>query len=401
MQTALNHHLASKPSVTLIKGELFKQGGLEKYTWQIAMDFCTLGCHVTILTSGSVRSPFSHPLLKIVSLPISHSLSFFNVIHFDRACSRYLSEHLTPIIFSLDRNRFQTHIRAGNGVHAAYLQQRCLEEGFVKKLSFAINPLHQAILSLEKKAFEHPDLKILFTNSQMVKNEISQFYCTDPDKIQVVHNGVEWYAMQETFDHWESKRETTLRQLKLDPLSFQFLFIGHNYLRKGLDKLLSAFAHIRNHPFQLSVIGKDKHVSYFEQLAQNHGLSQKVFFFGPQQQTSHFYQMADCLIVPSLYDPFANVTLEALAMGLLVISSQFNGGHEILSPQNGFVLETLEDPVYFSKILEKALEFRKTPERAHAIRQSVRHFDFSNQLRRMTEMTIDTTERVLLNKNFC
>jgi UDP-glucose:(heptosyl)LPS alpha-1,3-glucosyltransferase len=380
-----------KPAVTLIKSELFRQGGLEKYTWQIARDFCTLGSPVTILTSGAVQAPFSDPLLKIVALPIHHPLSFLNVLHFDQSCFEYLSKHPTPIIFGLDRNRFQTHIRAGNGVHAAYLQRRAVEEGVVKKLSFALNPLHHAILCLEKKGFEHPDLKVLFTNSAMVKREISQFYRTDPDKIQIVHNGVEWHGMQDAFDQWDSGRERTQRVLHLDPNAFQFLFIGHNFRRKGLEKLLSALALMKQEHFQLSVIGKDKNLAHFETLIHRIGLSQKVFFFGPQKETAPFYQLADCLIIPSLYDPFANVTVEALAMGLLVVSSKSNGGHEILSPQNGVVIESLEDTFSFSKALKNILNLRKTTESARSIRQTVKHLDFSNQLRRITELISNQT----------
>jgi UDP-glucose:(heptosyl)LPS alpha-1,3-glucosyltransferase len=368
--------------VTLIKSELFQQGGLEKYTWQIAADFCALGSPVTVLTSGSPTSPVVHPLLNIVSLPVHHSLSFLNVLHFDKACSAYLAKHPTPVVFSLDRLRFQTHIRAGNGVHAAYLKRRSKEEGLTKKLSFALNPLHQAILSLEKKGFEHPELKTLFTNSEMVKQEVLQFYGTDPQKIQVVHNGVEWYAMQQAFDAWEAEKEA-------EPHSaFQFLFIGHNFRRKGLEKLLQALALIKQEHFQLSVVGKDKEISYFETLVQQLGLEKKVIFFGPQKETTRFYQIADCLVIPSLYDPFANVTVEALAMGVFVLSSKSNGGHEVLNPHNGSLIESLDDPTSFAETLKQTLNRRKTKDSAIAIRQSVKHLDFSHQLRRITELSV-------------
>ncbi|MGC1879010.1 MAG: glycosyltransferase family 4 protein [Rhabdochlamydiaceae bacterium] len=376
--------------ITLIKAELFKQGGLEKYTWQIARDFCTLGCEVTLLTSGIFQPPFSSPLLKIVTFPIDHPLSVLNLIHFDRSCSDYIEKHPTPIIFSLDRNRFQTHLRAGNGVHAAYLERRSAEEGFVKRLSFALNPLHRVTLSLEKKGFEHPDLKLLFTNSFLVKEEILQFYHTDPDKIQVVHNGVEWHGMQAPFDKWESEKEKTAREWHLDPNAFQFLFIGHNFRRKGLEKLLSALVRIKGEHFQLSVVGKEKNLSHFKAVVQSLGLSKKVFFFGPQKETSPFYQIADCLIIPSLYDPFANVTVEALAMGLYVISSKSNGGHEVLKEQSGTVIESLEDPLSFAEVLKNVLNRRKTVARACSIRQSVKHLDFSNQLRKITQLTVDS-----------
>ncbi len=236
------------------------------------------------------------------------------------------------------------------------------------------------ILALEKKGFEHPDLRVLFTNSQMVRQEIMQFYQADPSKIIAIHNGVEWQAMQEAFDRWESEREETT--------AFQFLFAGHNFFRKGLDKLLHALALIKDEHFQLSVVGHDKNADFFKDLAAKLNLSQKVFFFGPQKEMARFYSVADCLVIPSLYDPFANVTVEALAMGLFVVSSKTNGGHEVLTPQNGVVVESLEDIAAFSQILKNVLQHRKTPASAQAIRHSVKHLDFSSQLRRMTELTL-------------
>ncbi len=364
-------------TVTLIKSELYRQGGLEKYSWQIAADFCALGAPVTVLTTGQVTPPFSHPLLNLVCLPVRRSLSVLNVAYFDVLCQRYIAEHPTPIIFSLDRNRFQTHIRAGNGVHAAYLQRRCREEGVAKRVSFALNPLHRLILSLEKQAFEHPELKILFTNSEMVKREILQCYATDPQKIQVVHNGVAWHAVQPAFDQWRE-----------EPNCFQFLFIGHNFRRKGLDKLLHALALIKHEPFELSVVGKDKHQNEFEALIQRLDLSNKVRIWGPQTDIIPFYQKADCLVIPSLYDPFANVTIEALAMGLFVLSSKHNGGHEVLNEHNGTVIPDLDDSQVFAKQLKLAMTQPKTKIRAAAIRHSVGHLDFTTQLRSITQRTL-------------
>jgi len=375
--------------ITLIKSELYRQGGLEKYTWRLAAAFCEKGCPVTLLTTQVSHPPFSHPLLNIVSLPIDRPLfSFLNLLQFDKACQNYLLKHPTPIVFSLDRNRLQTHIRAGNGVHAAYLTRRAKEEGTLKKISFDINPLHRSILSFEKQAFEHPELKLLFTNSEMVKREVLEWYQTAPQKIAVVHNGVEWEGLEDAFTRAEEKRAASLKHQGLDPDAFQFLFLGHNFRRKGLEKLLYALELIRKTPFQLSIVGKDKDLPYFKSLCEELSLQNKVFFFGSQQEVIPFYQMADSLVIPSLYDPFANVTVEALAMGVFVLSSKHNGGHEILTPENGAVIESLDDREAFAATLQKAMEHPKTPSRASTIRQSIRHLDFPHQLRLIVEKTL-------------
>ena len=172
-------------------------------------------------------------------------MSFIQLLYFDKACAHYLKNNPSPIVLSLDRTRRQTHIRAGNGVHAAYLKHRAKEEGALKTLSFHLNPLHRALLRIEKEAFEDPYLKILFTNSHMVRREITAHYDISPDKIAVVHNGVEWHAMQTPFDTWQEGKSIALKKYGLDPSCFQFLFIGHNYRRKGLDKLLCALSTLK------------------------------------------------------------------------------------------------------------------------------------------------------------
>ncbi len=65
-----------------------------------------------------------------------------------------------------------------------------------------------------------------------------------------------------------------------------------------------------------------------------------------------FYQLADALAIPSFYDPFANVTVEALAMGLFVVSSRSNGGFEILDPSKGIIIENLSESRFGSGLFE-------------------------------------------------
>lgn len=379
-----------KPLITLIKSGLSRQGGLEKYTWQLAYDFCLQGAPVTLLTTGNPTPPFSHPLLTLISFPIHRCFSFLNVAAFDQACADFLLKHPTPIVFSLDRSRFQTHIRAGNGVHAAYLKRRSQEEGWMKKLSFTLNPLHHKILSLEKRSFEHPLLQKLFTNSHMVKEEILQFYQINSQKIEVVHNGVEWKEMHIPFSHWEEGKMQILSRFNLSSDAYHLLFIGHNFYRKGLDKLLYALAELPHEHFQLTVIGKEKNLSSFHRLIRRLNLSEKVFILGPQKTIYPFYQLADCVCIPSLYDPFANVTVEALAMGVFVLSSRQNGGHEVLTPLNGAIIASLEDTSSFAALLKNRIDHPKTHKNALAIRHSIQHLDFSNQLRLITEPIINS-----------
>ncbi len=366
--------------VVLLKSQVAQHGGLEKYASRIAQGFLNRGMNVSILTTGQQRDSIPSSGLAVHSVQTCRWPAFRRMEQFDRFVNHYLLQHPNSLVFGMDRNRYQTHYRAGNGVHAAFLKSRSYTESRLKQISFLFNPLHLKILQLEKAAFENPALQKLFANSHMVRREILHYYRTDPAKIEVIHNGVEWQEMENDFNVWAACKEKAAIDRKLDPKLFHFLFIGNGYLRKGLGQLLIALSRLKEKEFHLSVIGKDNRWEKYAVLAEKLNIRRKVTFFGPQKEIRPFYQLADALVIPSYYDPFANVTVEALAMGLFVVSSKSNGGHEILTSENGTVISKLPDADSVAESLSIALKHPKTPNSSHEIRQSVQHLDFSRQM---------------------
>jgi len=357
--------------VAILKSHITGKGGLEKHTLGLFEAFQKRGCEVVLLTTTASASPHSKQVAK------RSKFSLYHVLHFDACCQRWLRHNPCDIVFGMERNRFQTHYRAGSGVHATYLQRRALNEPWHKQLSFRLNPFHRTILTLEKTAFEYPKLHTLFTNSHMVKQEILSTYTTPEEKIEVVHNGVEWTEWEKDFIA-SLDRATCCQKLGLDPDKFQFLFVGNGYQRKGLSFLLKALQQLKPSDYQLSIVGKDR---------QKHASTPHIKFFGPQSDVRPFYQAADSLVLPSIYDPFANVTVEALAMGLYVISSRYNGGSEVLTPQNGTIIEELTDTDSLVSCLRQAMSLSCSP---LSIRESIKHLDFSHQLDKIVSKTLCT-----------
>lgn len=347
--------------VVVLKSNLQATGGLEKYTKWLASAFSERRCAVTVLTTGEVESglPFT-----VHSLCETSKFTFRHLLRFDQLCVDFLERHLQPhIIFGMERNHFQTHYRAGSGVHLAFLQRRKLIEPFWKGVSFSMNPLHRLLLRLEKEAFENPKLEKLFTNSQMVKEEILSYYRVDEKRISVVHNGIDW-------------KSCTIQAR--DPQSpFHFLFVGNDYKRKGLFFLLKGMRDLKE-DYVLTVVGKCKNLPYYQKLAKKWKIPAR--FLGAKSDLAPYYDQADALVIPSLYDPFANVTLEALARGLFVVTSAMNGGKEVLTPKTGVVIASLFDADSVKEALLQAFLHPKTKSSAAMISKSVRHLDFSNQL---------------------
>jgi UDP-glucose:(heptosyl)LPS alpha-1,3-glucosyltransferase len=365
--------------VLFLKQEILPKGGLEKYAKKIVSAFLDYGCDVSIVSSTPNISEFGGA--KVQYLPLNGFLHFQKLKSWDLSTQAYVQNHSHDIAFTLDRITSATHIRAGNGVHAAYLKQR--QEGILKRFSFSINPLHRTLLRFEKKGFESPHLRKIIVNSHMVKEELRSFYDVPSERVAVHHNGMEWHEMAYDFSHWKHTRKSMQNELGLEPGLPVFLFVGHHYQRKGLDYLLSGLSLLREG--HLIIIGKEKHFQRYQSLVRNLGIGNRVRFLGPRSDIRRFYALADALVIPSLYDPFANVTVEALGMGLYVVSSKFNGGKEILDKECGCVIDDLFDPESVAKALEQSLFFPKTLESAEETRAKVSFMDFSIALPRLVE----------------
>jgi UDP-glucose:(heptosyl)LPS alpha-1,3-glucosyltransferase len=371
--------------VALLKSRIDHAGGLEKIARRLATAFKARGCQVTTLTSD-----LDAPRPEHLSLTTRSPLSLVDLFRFDRACFRWLKDNPCDIVFGLDRNRSQTHYRAGNGCHAAYLEHRRLTDSFGKRLSFPLNPLHRAILHFERRAFESPELRILFVNSHMVKEEILKHYRVAPKRIHVIHNGADWQGLEGAFGEWERQQVPLRKKYGLSGDSFQLLFVGQGYRRKGLGFLLHGLAQRRQQDWQLSVVGKDRERAHFEALAHCLDLGKRVVFLGPRSRSevTELYQLADALAIPSTYDPFANVTVEAMAMGLYVLSSPHNGGSEIITPDQGTIIPCLEDRDALAEGLDQVFKHPKSSSSAKDIRSYARNFDQNQQFETLLDLSL-------------
>ena len=337
--------------VVILKNKARRLGGLERYTQRLIEAF-SRNHEVTLLTTEAT----AHYPCKQVAFRQGLYPKWMRISHFDKCAQQWIESYKPDIIFGMEHNRFQTHYRAGNGVHAAYLDRRIQREGLWKKASFKINTLHRTLCAIEKSAVEHPRLQRLFVNSQMVSEELLRYYRVDPQKIVVVHNGVDW-----------EERIATPQNAR-----YHFLFVGHDFKRKGLEALLYGLRDLRD--YELTIVGHDRRQRLYEALAKRLSISAR--FVGPQSNMQPFYEAADCLVLPTLYDPFASVTLEALAHGLFVVTSEHNGAKEILTPASGIIANQLDLALF------QAQHYQRDP---LAIRNSVQHLTFENQLTKIID----------------
>ena len=233
--------------------------------------------------------------------------------------------------------------RAGDGVHAAWLEarQKYLGEslGWLK-----INPFHANSLAAERRMFASARLKKVVCISNMVRQDVKRFYNVPDNKLATIYNGIDLQA----FCAQNPANCLEIRQkLEIPENALVYLFVGSGFKRKGLETAIRALPEDAH----LIVVGKDKETARFKQMAAQTGAnsdqSQRVHFVGPQKDVRPYYAAADAFVFPTIYEPFGSVVLEALACGLPVITTDRCGAAELITQgTEGFVLPAADTAAF-------------------------------------------------------
>jgi UDP-glucose:(heptosyl)LPS alpha-1,3-glucosyltransferase len=271
--------------------------------------------------------------------------------------------------------------RAGDGVHAEWLEIRRAATGPLERLGIALNPHHRSLCAAERRMFEHPRLRAVVCNSEMVRGEIQRRFAVAPDKLHVIYNGVD-------LEHFHPRERAALRaaaraELGAGEGETLFLFVGSGFWRKGLDAAIGALAACANPAFRLLVVGRDRDAGRFAKLAQAAGIAGGVQLLGGRADVRPLYAAADCFILPTRYDPFPNTALEALAMGLPSIIGRRSGAAEILRPgEGGWVCEPGDVPGLACLMNEAALAARGAGA-GIAARRTAEHYGIDDMARKL------------------
>ena len=169
--------------------------------------------------------------------------------------------------------------------------------------------------------------------SERVKRDVAAAFGMPPDRIEVVPNGVDL----ETFSpaRREKTRAAVRSRIGLAPEATVALFIGNEFQRKGLDVLLKALPRLDPsiRPFLL-VVGDPRDpaltLAHCRRLAAELGIAPWTRFVGATAEVEDYFAASDFLTLPTIYEPFGLVILEALAAGLPAVFSRLAGAGDIV-----------------------------------------------------------------------
>jgi UDP-glucose:(heptosyl)LPS alpha-1,3-glucosyltransferase len=221
--------------------------------------------------------------------------------------------------------------------------------------STLLNTYHNGMLSydaaIEKKVYR-PE-KTYIAISKQVAGELSHYFGLK-DRVQVIHHGVDGKVFCPMREEFQIEREKIRSSLNVKPTEVALAFVGA-YERKGLSIAIEALGQLpKNIQVQtkLLAIGSGAQEG-FKARAQSLGILDRICFVQHIKKVAPYYRAADLFFLPTLYEPFGLVILEALASGLpSLISAQAGGSELITHEETGFLIQ---DPLQIQSV-SKQLE---------------------------------------------
>ena len=318
-------------------------GGAERFVERALAALAAEGAEVTLITrswDGAPREGF-----RQISCDPAYSRLLGGRAARDRSFAAAAQQEMALGGFDITQSHERIPgcmvFRAGDGVHAAWLLHRARILGPLQRLMQRFSPYHRYVCATERAMFEHPALRSVICNSQMVADEISHFYGVDRSKLAVIYNGVDTEVFHPGLaDEFRSATRAAAGIPQDVPV---LLFVGSGFERKGVPQLLHAFAAARNTKAHLVVVGADRKLKAMRALAAALGLAGRVHFTGPLKDVRPWYGAADGFVLPTLYDPCPNAALEALACGLPIVTSTTCGAQEwVQAGVNGWVVDAVD-----------------------------------------------------------
>ena len=185
-------------------------------------------------------------------------------------------------------------------------------------------------------------------------------YKADPNKMVVIPPGVD------VGHFYPIPSDEAKTYIGIKPEDRMILFVGRIEPLKGVDTLLQAMACLQlkeaQRPVHLAIIGGDPTASpeqmtvemaRLQKLCEVLGLDQSVVFLGKRDQDKlpYYYSAAEVLVMPSHYESFGMVALEAMACGTPVIASEVGGlAYLVRDGETGFTIPAEEPDALCEKL---------------------------------------------------
>lgn len=315
------------------------KGGAERYLVDLCSWMVEKGHEVHVYSEHweeEVKGVFHH---KVETIPFPKSL---RLLSFAIRATKQMKSANYDVTLGVGNTLEADVLQPHGGVHWAWFWRSLKAYDHpilwvIKFLGRVLSPKQWIQGYIESTPYKRGTYKKIIAISDMVKNDLIRWYKISEDRIVVVYNGVD----AERFNPKNRQYRSEIRKRYGIGKEFVILFVSNNFRMKGLGQLIKALAELKKEsypPFKLLILGRDQKTPYLR-LAQKVGLSEEMIFAGSTHEPEKYYGAADLLAHPTFYDACSLTVLEALASGLPVITTSFNGASGIVPSERGKVIK--------------------------------------------------------------
>ncbi|MGD0073745.1 MAG: glycosyltransferase family 4 protein [Candidatus Binataceae bacterium] len=303
----------------------------------ITTDYLKRAGHSVTIYAAEARGCHDERAVRIVPTPpIGRALRLWRFACLAPTIAR---RDGADLILSFARTIGADVMRSGGGAHTSYIRAARAWRGAIAASAMYLSPYHRVQMRIEQRGFQSPRLRLAIAVADVVRRDLIERFKLPPEKVVTLYNGVDLERFRPPADS-ETRREirATLRVPDSAPI---VMFVGNGFARKGLPFLIEAWPRLESRAWML-VVGNDRQLASYKRRARAMAVGERILFLGPRLDVAKLFHAADVLALPSLFEPFGNVVLEAMASGLKVITSAASGVSEILP--DALRAFTIEDP---------------------------------------------------------
>ena len=365
------------------------RGGAETYIGDLARRLARDG-HAVHLYASRWDAAALPPATHYHRIDVPSGPRFLRPWRFGAACAEALRTQTHDVSIGFDKTWGQDVLYPQGGLHAASAAHNRLKftnafERGLADLGKWFDPAAWSFARLERKQYLGPARPLVIVNSFMVRKHFEQFYGVPPESVRVVRSAID--PMRFAAEDRLKRRHEERGRWMVFPEETVGLFVAMNYRLKGLSPLLNALARVpRDKPFKLVVVGHPKYGRYLKQ-AERLGVADRVRFLGHRADPKDCYFGADFLVHPTYYDPCSLVALEALACGLPVVTTRYNGASELLTPPNdGIVVDDPHDASALAAAMHRFTDRTYRAEASSCARQTGTKWTFEHHYRALLDV---------------
>ena len=320
-------------------------GGAERVSANLAEKLSGAGHDVHIFT-GHIDTTVEGAKMHLINTV--KWLSPLRLLSFQRKVRNILRKEQFDLVYSLCQVYPVDIYRVGDGIHRHWMKVQ-YPNTLLRWLKYMTSLVHLVMRFLEGKIFQNGNHRLFVTNSQLVKDQIIEYFSVAEERIKVIYNGVDHRVFNTRVN---ACRDAMRREYRISDKDLVILFVSNNWERKGLSTIIEAISKTGDKKVRLVVVGRGNSKHYISLAVEKKIGTDQIIFIGRTGDVEKYYGMADIFVLPSRYEPFANVCLEAMACGLPVITTRTNGASEVIKPgRDGFILNDWRDSSGLASII--------------------------------------------------